>query len=222
MSAPNIGEEFEKAVSGRDDERVEGLEKKIALLSHLSRNPCSTSSEIANALGISERGVLWHLKAMERSDFVGELAGSRRRFFIKMHVREGDCELISLLKERKVRDLIRDLLENPGTCQKSIAESLNISRQSAGKLLKRMVHTGILAETRDGRRTRYYMTKRLSEMRKFYEERRESASERIRNIVGKLGIGYEINLERDGMLYLKIRDNLVRFGTDPVISVLGD
>ncbi len=221
MSSPRIGEEFERAISGEDNRKTEGFERRLDILSHLSRNPCCTSSEIAKLMNISDRGVLWHLRAMERLEFVGEAEiGAKKRFFIRMHVREGDCEVLSLVKESRVRKIFLTVLESPGIKQKELSESLLLSRQSMGKILKKLMASGILAETRDGRNMRYYPTKKLSELQKLYEERRSNASDRIKEIVRAMGMEYEITMDRDGLLYMKIGNKDVRFGTDPMKSIL--
>lgn len=221
MSSPRIGEEFEKAISGKKDRKTEGFERPPDILSFLSRNPCSTSTAIARALGISERGVMWHLRAMKRLEFVAEMdINSKKRFFIKMHVREEDCEVLSLIKQPTVRKIFMDVLENPGIRQKALSKNVKISRQSMSKILKKLMEKGILTGTRDGRNMRYYPTKKLQELQRIYEERRESVSRRIREIVRAMGMEYEITMDRDGLLYMKIGNRELRFGTDPIRSIM--
>ncbi len=223
MSSPKIGEEFERAIYGKKEEETEGLERRLGILSYLSRKPCSTSSEIAKFMKISDRGVLWHLRAMEKAGTIGEVVIDKKtRFFIRGCVREGDCGVFSLIKDRKTRKAVATIFENPGITQKRLSENLQLSRQSTGRILRRLEKAGVITSIRDGKNMRYYPTRKLTELRRIYEERTENASKRIKGLVKDLGMDFDITLDREGLLYMKIAGRDVRFSTDPLRSALED
>ncbi|GEM_PF-3387685 len=221
MQRIGIGEDLNELIHGKKILELSGLEKRVVIISYLSERPCSTSYMIATNLSISERGVLWHLRSMEKKDIIGEkeLEG-KNRFFIMDHIRGEDCHVFSILSEKKIGKIFSTAYERPGITKTELAEIFEVSRQRMWKLTKRLIESGLLKEVKDGRYNRYYLSKKSEELAMVYAERTNSTSSIIEHAIKKIGLNYEIIAHRNGILHLKIGDKEMTFSTDPFRSAL--
>ncbi len=220
MEHRNIGEELEKALSGDSDPEAT-ISKKILILSFLSMNPCSTATKIANFLKTSERGVMWHIDAMLRENIVGRYEGRKLRFFIRGQVLEGDCQIFALLSDERVVRLLLLMEESPGFSQGELMKESEISRKTLKRLLDEMEKAGMILTVKEGRNQRYYLTEKLSEMKKNYEIRRTNISDTIRDMLKRMVGKHELIIERDGIMHVSIGKHEVVFSEDPFMSVIG-
>ncbi len=218
MERGNIGEAFEKALSGSDKFSEADISKKIIIVSFLSMHPCSTSTAIARFLNTSERGVMWHLDGLMKKGIAGKYERKKARFFIKGHVKEGDCPIFSLLYDDKVRDIILILGESPGMSQSEILTETTLSRPVLKRLLRSLEEEGLIKAVKEGRNRRYYLTEKLGSIREEYARRKESTAILLKDMLSQLTGRFEIILERGALLHISLGKEEILLSTDPFES----
>jgi len=216
---PKIGEELQKAISGKEIRPDAEVSRKILILSFLSMHPCSTSTAIARFLDTSERGVMWHTDSLVRKEIIGRRDGKKTRFFIRNHIRDGDCPVFSILGDERAKKILLLLEESAGMSNTEILEETGMARQSARNLLGALEGAQIVRSLKEGRNRRYYLTEKLAEMREDYASRREMAGNTMKEILNELAGSYEVLSERDGMLMISMGDRDLKMATDPFTGV---
>jgi len=220
MKHGNIGEELEKALSGAESPPEAEISRKIAILSFLSMHPCSTSTRVAKFMDTSERGVMWHIDGLVKQGILGRYERNRKaRFFVKEQVLEGDCPVFAVLSDERAVRVLTLLEERNAATQTEIMEETGIARNALRRLLESLEDVELIVVVREGRSRRYFLTRKLSRIKETYEERRESAAERIEEALSGLTGGFDMERGVGGFLYVSIGGEELTFSTDPFASI---
>ncbi len=220
MAPAGMGEELEKAMSGQETATETGTSRKILILSFLSERPCSTAGQISRNFKISTRGVLWHIRGMKKEQMISEIDDTKTRYFITGSIKSSDCGIFTLLSDERARMILHTVAREPGLTQKDIAANIGISRELVGKIVNMIIKNGLISGIRDGKNRRYFITEKIEHMQNEYSERRKAVKEIIEGVMKELGAEFKPDVERDGVLYLKIGNKELKFSTDPFKSCL--
>lgn len=221
MGHSRIGEDLEARISGKKHTDTASLEKKVIILSYISRKPCCTSYIISKELHLSERGVLWHLRTMEKIGVTEEVdIDGKKRFLISDQIKKEHCRIFSALLNKKIKDSLISIVESPGITGNELEDVLGMSRQNLWKTLKKLNELSLIKRIKDGRYVRYHPSEFLSSIASMYEERRNFLASKIENAMKSMGLNYITLEHRNGILYVRMGENDITFSTDPLKSSL--
>jgi DNA-binding MarR family transcriptional regulator len=121
---------------------------------HIRTNPGTHYSKIRRVLGIKNGSLAYHLRTLEKSEFVkSRFDGKYKRFYpCGMKIPDGGGMTLSEPQQRIV-EVVR---KSPGISQSSIGRTLNFRKQSINYHIKQLVGAEVLQVVSIGRETRCY------------------------------------------------------------------
>lgn len=130
-----------------------------AIFKYVENNPGATITEIAEGVGVSHSTATYHIKILTEFDLV-----SKRRDGNSLHIFPSDAGLgskeallLSYMRDRETREIIRSVYANPWTYPSELARSLDMSRSSAQWHLEKLEDSGIVNVVRDGKFSYLYI-----------------------------------------------------------------
>lgn len=130
-----------------------------AIFKYVESNPGATITEIAEGVGVSHSTATYHIKILTEFDLI-----SKRRDGNSLHIFPSDAGLgskeallLSYMRDRETREIIRSVYANPWTYPSELARSLDMSRSSAQWHLEKLEDSGIVNVVRDGKFSYLYI-----------------------------------------------------------------
>lgn len=130
-----------------------------AIFKYVENNPGATITEIAEGVGVSHSTATYHIKILTEFDLI-----SKRRDGNSLHIFPSDAGLgskeallLSYMRDRETREIIRSVHANPWTYPSELARSLDMSRSSAQWHLEKLEDSGIVNVVRDGKFSYLYI-----------------------------------------------------------------
>lgn len=135
--------------------RSEMLDNKVraSVFDHVKANPGAHPSAIAQHIGIGWGTVVYHLARLEESSLVTtRMAHNRKCYFaVGGELDNAGRSAVAAMATDKGRAIVDALRAEPGLSQKALAERLGMSQALASWHVKRLIQSGVLVATRDGR-----------------------------------------------------------------------
>jgi len=172
-----LGKALQDALTGKEDSQQIAPAPSPLLNAHRRRifeylclRPFSTSGRIASELKLSSSSVAWHLRSLVATGYVVHRPDVRI-YYPKDLVDFGDASIFMALQRPRRREVFRQVMDTPGISQVEMAEAMNASRQTAGKVAAELEHLGLLTKVSDGRFVRWYSTNMLTEKQDAHRSR---------------------------------------------------
>lgn len=136
-------------------------------------HPCSHMRKVANGLRMSPPTVKWHLEKLKAGGYVkSALVKNKKVFYPKRMVAEGEAvSLLEAVNRDRIGLTFLTILENQGTSQSEIAESLGMSTQSVRGYIATLEGVGLITTIIDGKHKRYFPSDKLKKMEKSMRKR---------------------------------------------------
>jgi DNA-binding transcriptional ArsR family regulator len=156
-----IEEDWE--ISNRRSMLMNPIRQKI--LKYLCEYPCTSLSIIAHDLNLAPSTISWHLNKLLEHKILSEVKDRGKRLFYPPNMINGEMvPVFSLLAKPKIHDIFIKIREWPGISQKELSEELGMSHQSIYTFTNKLEKTELISILRDGKFTRYYPTKRITDL----------------------------------------------------------
>lgn len=128
-------------------------EARAAVYEHIKQNPGAHPSAIAEKLGLGWGTVVYHLARLESSKLVSVKEGSHRKCYFAVGGSLGQDERTALaaMSTDKAKVIVHAVRSAPGISQKDLAERLGMSQALASWHVKRLIGSGVLVSTKEGR-----------------------------------------------------------------------
>ena len=126
---------------------------RSAVFEHVRAHPGAHPSAIAQALGLGWGTVVYHLARLEETRLVVAKAGGHRKcyFVVGGDLDAAGREAVAAMSGDKPRLIVDALRQEPGLSQKDLADRLGMSQALASWHVKKLVASGVLVSTREGR-----------------------------------------------------------------------
>ncbi|MEM3851529.1 MAG: winged helix-turn-helix transcriptional regulator [Methanomassiliicoccales archaeon] len=202
----NSGNSRSKMLSGNRKE----------VLSVIFNYPASSISRIAREVKLTPNTVKWHLSSLLRNEFINEERVENRAIYYPVDfVDRQEIAMLSLLNFEDAGKIFTYVFHNPGRSQKEIREALNLTQNTAGYFLRKLVHSGLLEERQDGKFKHYAPSPLFMQKT---EERNRRKNDVLGRFVQKMrNEGYEIMEQRADGNYIIFRFRLRR--TEETIKI---
>ncbi len=210
MEKESLGESLRAKVSDRDiihtlpksvDELVFYNEKRVDITQSLILNPAFTHGEISRYLDVNSSSIQWHLEKLAKRgicDYLEE--GDDRLYFpLGLYPDLSVIHDVRLLVKFKNRQVIRILIEEPGSITGNIVTDLGISRNTLRNRLEELQKGEMVTVKKDGRNKRVFPSERISLIleasRDWYRNYRSFLVEQLR--VEQFEVETDLSEERD-------------------------
>ncbi len=129
------------------EQEVLAVKKRREILEHIEKFPGCYLREIQKTLDLSLGVLQYHLDYLEKREIVSSREeGKRKRYFVKEDVRYRDRKIISILRIKRLREIVIFLLLNPNSSFSEIQKAQNISKSALSFHLKKLKSAEILKE----------------------------------------------------------------------------
>jgi predicted GH43/DUF377 family glycosyl hydrolase/DNA-binding MarR family transcriptional regulator len=128
---------------------------RVKIYEHITNNPGDHFNSIKNKLNLNNGVLTYHLKTMERENFIKSMRdGMYKRFY---PVDQKVARVNGFGTESIQGKIVMHVMGNPGLTQREISKALSVSQQVVSYHLKIMQETGHVRVRRDGRTNRYFV-----------------------------------------------------------------
>jgi predicted transcriptional regulator len=139
---------------GREEALENDLRRQI--LEVVREEPGICAGAVADRVGAAWGTALYHLRALEETDYVSSLKhGRHRRYFERGGTPVDDKEALAVLQNDTTAEVHEVVRSQPGLCQSEIADEVGLTPQALAWHLNRLRDAGLVEKERDGRSVRY-------------------------------------------------------------------
>lgn len=158
------GEDFATIETRKPGSSLFMNETRQKLYEHVFKTPGIHIRKLARELKLTLPSANWHLKLLERGNYLGKLNIKNKMCYYPSHIVDAsDVFLFSTLNHapsRKAYTLIRN---TPGISQREVYSSLNTYQQRIAFTLFGLEEAGLLVKTKTGRSNGYRATEKLDD-----------------------------------------------------------
>lgn len=148
--------------------RSEMLDNKLraSVYEYVKTRPGAHPSRIAEDLVIGWGTIVYHLARLEEASLVTTREAHNRKCYFAVG---GDLDnagrtAVAAMSTDKARAIVDTLRAMPGISQKDLAEKLGMSQALASWHVKRLIASGVLLSTREGRSNRLHVAEHVPMM----------------------------------------------------------
>ena len=125
---------------------------------YIKANPGEHYNSIKKALALKNGTLVYHLKTLEREEFIKSVTDGRfKRFYpMEMKVPEPSDELVLHMNHIQ-HEILKIIRENPGITQKEIAGRIGLSTPTVHYHINIMMSARVINVKRVGRETRCFV-----------------------------------------------------------------
>ena len=132
------------------------LDARRELFELISNYPGLHFREILRRVNMSSSNVSYHLQYLLKRDIVVEVAdGKLKRYYIKGKIDHAEKVVLSILRSEIPRGIVLFLLLNPDMLYHDILDNFDLEPSRLSYYLKKLVDSGIVTQTKEGRSHRY-------------------------------------------------------------------
>lgn len=184
-----VGKALERAITTKE-ESVEGEEaegrfefmnkNRQEIFQYLCLHPCSYSTMISRATGLSLHATNWHLRRLVESEFISKKRiGKKTVFYPADMLAMEDLPLLEILNTDKAKAIYLAIVEKNGISQGEICEMLGLKHQAVIWYARKLESLGLISSLEDGKFRRYYPTELL-------HRKKEESSKRLKIFKDKM------------------------------------
>ncbi len=128
------------------------LENHRTIYDYIERNPGTHLRRISRDLDIHLSTLRYHLDYLEEKELiVGREEKNLKVYFAAGKLSAASKKVAPYLRQKRFRDIILDIMANPGTTHSGIAERLSLKHSTLSKYLKVLREQGVVRQKRSGR-----------------------------------------------------------------------
>jgi len=143
-------------LDGAKDEYIP--ENRRRIYGYIQDNPGVHLRKIRKELGLAMGDMQYHLSLLEKSGQIKSRRIGMHRHYYPVTVPDERHEVIfAFLGQETARDILVYLIEHPGSTQGDIADFKNFSSPTISWHMSRLVESGIVTSTKEGRTVRYFI-----------------------------------------------------------------
>lgn len=148
---------------GRDEASDGDPEIRQRIFRYIEENPGAHLGRISSELGLAMGHTQYHLQTLEKAGRTRTLRATLYRHYYPASIPDEHHEVIlAFLRQETPRDILIHLLEHPaGPTQSEIVTIKNLSAATISWHMSRLVESGVVDSTREGRAVRYAIKKDL-------------------------------------------------------------
>lgn len=141
-------------------------EARARVYAHVRERPGAHPSGIAEALDLGWGTVVYHLSRLEESKLVTcRTAGHRKCYFAVGTEMGADARAaVAAMSHDKAKLIVSVVREAPGITQKDLAQRVGMSQALASWHVKRLVTSGVLRTTREGRSNMLHVAEHVPDL----------------------------------------------------------
>ncbi|UCE74692.1 MAG: winged helix-turn-helix transcriptional regulator [Methanomassiliicoccales archaeon] len=133
------------------------------IFQYLCLHPCSYTSMICKALGLSLHTTNWHLRRLVESEYISKIAqGKNSVYYPAEMIAVSDVPILEILNNEKARAIYVAIAEKSGSFQGEICKILGLQHQAVIWYTKKLESLGLISSLEDGKYRRYYLTELLN------------------------------------------------------------
>lgn len=136
---------------------INKYKKKKEIINYVLNTPGCTPSEISKGLNISRGSVRYQLKALKGEEKLTLMNGEKftRAFQNSYVLTNNDKTMIAHLKGGTRKQILLNILENPGITNQNLSEKLSLDKSTTHWHIKRLQEDDIIFFEAEGKFTKY-------------------------------------------------------------------
>jgi len=176
MTERRLGEALRAMVSAEaGGERASGAGESVLMNPNRQRifeflcfYPCSTPSQISQALRMSGPTVQWHLVKLARAEYVRDSPSGRSHLYFPAGLGLDDLELATLTAVNGLGGsrLLSVVVAQPGLTLRQLGEATGLGAGAVRLQASRLANAGLLVVVTDGRYRRFYPSEAILRLEK--------------------------------------------------------
>jgi len=134
------------------------LDNKQRVYSYIKNNPGSHLRRISKELVIAIGDIQYQLKFLEGMGLIkSRRMGLYRTYYPVSILGERSENILAVLQQETLRDIMLQLIENPGATQSEIAHHKGFTAPTINWHMSRLIEMGLVYTRREGRFVKYYV-----------------------------------------------------------------
>lgn len=196
---------------------------RCVIYEFLCRHPCSSVSNIAKGLQVSESRVRWHLDKLVFDRFVTIQENGNTIFFPTNMIKPEHIKIFKLMALEKSAMILASIKSNEGVCQSELSKELDLNIRTVMKYTSDLEYFGLIRGSSDGKYKRYYLTDKIDKLKNYYKKNAKNFKEYIVKRTKMEGLRPRIILSTPEFLRLKLDAGIkIRVLNIPLIPFDGE
>jgi len=134
------------------------LENRRLVFDYISTNPGTHQRKISRDLDMYYSTLRYHLDYLEgKGLIVSQLENNLKIYFASGKLSIKEKKLTSLLQQKRFRDIILVMIDDPGPTSSQIADRLSMKPTTISKYMNILEDRGVLYHEKTGREKRYFI-----------------------------------------------------------------
>jgi DNA-binding MarR family transcriptional regulator len=154
---------------------------RLKIFEHICNNPGNHLRQISRALKISTQTARWHLaKLIEKNLVSYDYFNGKKIFFPLTGFIEHDVgTILALLNNEDLRKIYLFIEGNPYLTQKRLVNEVGVYQQLLSRSLLILERYGLIANEKRNRKKAYFITDKLGEIEREYEEKIQNFEKKL-------------------------------------------
>ena len=133
-------------------------ENKLYIYKYIQNSPGVHLRKICRELGLAMGDTQYHLSILEKEGRIkSKIIGHHRHYYPVTISGEQNELILAFLRQETTRDILVYLMENPGSTQQALANFKNVSAPTIKWHMARLMESGLVIATRDGKVIKYFI-----------------------------------------------------------------
>jgi predicted transcriptional regulator len=134
------------------------LENRRLIYDFILRNPGSHQRKIERDLNINAGTLRYHLRYMEKERIITTRKEKNLKvYFVAGKLGASKKTILSLLQQKRFRDIILSIINTPGSTHKEMADKLSLKPSTLSKYIRVLEERGVVRHERRGRERHLYI-----------------------------------------------------------------
>jgi predicted transcriptional regulator len=132
-------------------------QSRFRVYAYIKTKPGAYISEIVEQIGLDREIVKYHIKTLKAKKKIEAYKdGGKVRYFENILVyNEDERKVISALQNLTNQRIISEIINGKSDTNSALAREFGLSRATISWYMKNLIETGLVVETKEGRRTSY-------------------------------------------------------------------
>lgn len=134
------------------------LEARKRIFEHIKESPGAHLREIKRALDLPMGVLEHHLRFLEKKEII---VGKKDRYYKRFYLIRTSSKhkaILSVLRQKKPRDIVIFLIDNPGSRHKDIVKRFGLGASTLSFYMKDLLKKGIVERKKVGRTSEFLVT----------------------------------------------------------------
>lgn len=142
------------------------LDNRRLIFEYVSSNPGTHQRKISRDLNMHYSTLRYHLDYLEEKGIiVSQMEDNLKIYFASGKLSAEEKKLTTLLQQKRFRDIILVVIDNPGSTSSQISDKLSVKPTTISKYMNLLEDSGVLCHVKAGREKRYFINDEKSIIR---------------------------------------------------------